>query len=267
MKLLATTSYSLLLLDAETGAVERLHHGAGLYYGIAASPTFYYVAARHRLVSSGAPPEEENGEILVFNRRFQLIARWQAPFPLRDVHEIRYRQGQLWVTCSFDNLVAIRRPDGSWQRWHPLGEPQGESRDRNHFNSLYFEGPRVWVLAHNRGPSELLAFDIASRARLDTVPLGRQAHNIWRQGGELRTCSSAEGRLVGHQGFAVETGGFPRGIARLEDGYAVGISEIAERRERDLSTGQVAFYDAAWRERGRVRLPGEGLVLDLHPVR
>jgi len=263
MKVLATTSRSFLRVDALTGAVEVLHRGAGLYYGIAAWCGQVFVAARRRMVSSDAPAETEAGAILVFDRQLRHVGTLEAPFALRDLHGIAFDDdGVLWATCSYDDLVA--RWDGrQWIRWHPLGEPVGEPRDVHHFNSLSFDNGLVWVLAHNRGPSELMGFDRRSLALRSRVELGDQAHDIWREGGRLHTCSSADGRVVGEGGFEVPTGQFPRGYLRAGGLRLVGLSELAERHERDFTTAAIRRYDEGWTMQGEIRLPGEGLLLAL----
>lgn len=266
MQLLVTTSHSLLLLDLNSGVTRPLHRGAGLYYGITATPRHYLVAARRRMVSSSEPAASEQGEILVFDRYLRHVDTWHAPFPLRDMHEIIWHRRHLWITCSFDNMLAVRKPDGSWQRWYPLGEPTAEPRDQNHFNSLRCSGNRLWLLAHNRGASEILHFSLDTRQLLARDALGEQAHNIWRHANQWCTCSSAEEALLGSKGFYVPTGGFPRGIARLPGGWAVGVSARAERSRRDLSDGHVLLFNRRWQERQQLPLVGEGLVLDLLPV-
>ena len=273
--LLVTTSYSLLRINCHDGRRQRLHHGQGLYYGLSRSAAGWLVAARGRTVSDPRPLDTERGEILRFDDQLRLCERWQAPFPLRDIHEIAWQDDGLWVTCSFDNMIALRDHQGHWCRWYPLGPPPADQPgDVNHFNSFYFEPERVWVLAHNRGSSELLAFDRAAARHgrttppLERIALGVQAHNIWRQGEVWYTCSSAESRLCGSDGWQVYTGGFPRGIAQVGDRWVVGVSALAERQDRDDSTGELVWFDAQWRECERWSLPGEGLVLDVvcpHP--
>ena len=61
MKVLATTSHSILAIDCETGDARIVHRGAGLYYGIARIGSDYLVAARRRLVSSPVPRDDERG--------------------------------------------------------------------------------------------------------------------------------------------------------------------------------------------------------------
>lgn len=266
MKVLATTSRSFLRVDVASGRTEVLHRGAGLYYGVAAWRDRVFVAARRRMVSSDVPAEAEAGAILEFDRVLRHVGTVEAPFALRDLHDIAFDDaGVLWAACSYDDMVA--RWDGrQWSLWHPLGEPPAEPRDVHHFNSLFFEGDLVWVLAHNRGPSELLGFDRHSLELRHRVGLGAQAHDIWREGGRLHTCSSADGRIVGEGGFEVPTGRFPRGYLRAGGFRLVGLSELAERRERDFTAGAIRRYDETWIMQGEIPLPGEGLLLALAPA-
>lgn len=263
MRLLVTTSHSLLLLDSETGRARRIDSGRGLYYGIARHAGRLYVAARRRLVSSNSAPAAERGEILVFDAALRPLPSLRAPFPLRDLHQIAWHGGKLWLTCSHDNMIAMY--DGRrWERWYPFGQRAGA--DSDHFNSLLFEAGRVWLLAHRRGPSALLAFSLRTRTLLEQVALGECGHNIWREDGQLLSCSSAQGRLLGASGFMLDSGGFPRGVAFDAGTRCVGVSELTERKARDFTSGAVRVYERDWRPRHRIELAGEGLVLDLARV-
>jgi hypothetical protein len=263
MNLLLTTSQSFLLLDTDSGRALRLDDGRGLYYGIARHGEHLYLAARNRLVSSTVPSADERGEILVFDRQLRQCGSLQAPFPMRDLHEIAWHDGKLYATCSHDNLIAVY--DGQrWEAWYPLGGPG--VGDQNHLNSFLFEDGLVWILAHNRGPSELYAFALADRRQVQCLQMGNCGHNLWREQGQLFTCSSAESRLLGDQGFALDTGGFPRGVAFDAGSRCLGISALIERKARDFSLGRVRVYDRHWHARHDIDLCEEGLVLDLMPL-
>jgi SAM-dependent methyltransferase len=262
MHLLVTTSKSFLLLDTESGVWFPLDRGHGLYYGICSNAEHLFVAARNRSVSSDMPPSEERGEILIFDRTLQMCGSLQAPFPLRDLHEIAWQDGRLWATCSQDNMIAIHE-GGKWEQWFPLGGTLDGPGDVNHFNSFMFERDRVWILAHNRGDSELLAFSTATRDLIERVALGHCAHNIWRENDQLFTCSSLEGKLMGNRGFLVETSGFPRGVAFCENRRYVGISAMAERKDRDFTTGKLVIFDRDWVRHKEIVLSDEGLILDI----
>jgi hypothetical protein len=185
-----------------------------------------------------------------------------------------YREGILWVTCSYDDCIGLYNLKTSqWNWWQPLPTAQAAGPDQYHFNTVVFESDLVWVLAHRRGPSWLLAFPVEAAAKGQTVEpvhkveLGQQAHNIWRQpDGELCTCSSIEGRLVGERGWQLETGGFPRGVAQIQEGWVVGISELKERKDRDFSDAQLKFFNQSWEQTAEVILPAVGMVLDIMPI-
>ncbi|HLX29227.1 MAG TPA: hypothetical protein VKV24_12160 [Casimicrobiaceae bacterium] len=268
MNVLATTSQSLLLVNCITGDARVLHRGAGLYYGIAQIGSMYAVAARRRLVSSDVPRDDERGCILIFDRAFGSPQIVEAPFALRDIHQIAWFDDRLWVTCSFDDRIAIRTRAG-WQQWvpQPLAPARVEhaerTNDRYHFNSFHVVDDDIALLAHNHGASDLHFFDRRTRAWRRSIPLGRHSHNVWLDGDAYVTCSSIEGRLVSTSGWTLETGGFPRGVCFDGEHRAVGISALSERGQRDFTSAAIALYDRSWRLRHYVHLEREGMVLDL----
>jgi hypothetical protein len=265
--LLATTARSLILLEGRSGRGWRIDTGREHYYGIARGFGGFCVGVRCRANASAVPKQDERGRILVFDDRLRLRAELAPSFPLRDIHQVLVHRGRLWVACSFDDMVAVY--DGrSWEEWFPLGAPAGEPRDVHHFNSLSGFGDRLCVVAHNWGAttgkaSELFFFRLPGRELVETVTLGSQAHNAWLQDGELMTCSSGEGLLLGVNGSRVETGGFPRGVCSAGGETYVGITEFLQRPERDDSRGWIAAFDARWARRRTIFLAGEGMVTDL----
>ncbi|MFI4940246.1 MAG: YncE family protein [Burkholderiales bacterium] len=268
MHLLVTTSHSFLLVDTDSNKSISLDRGHGLYYGIARAGKHLYVAVRNRLVSSEIPQAEERGEILIFDQALQLCGSLPTPrFPLRDLHEIAWHDGKLFATCSYDDMIAIW--DGAhWESWFPLGAiPEGVG-EAYHFNSFMFDQERgvIWIVAHNKGPSELLAFSVSTRELVERVALGHWAHNLWQEENQLFTCSSFDGQILGNQGFLLETGGFPRGIAFDKKCRCIGISELAERSARDFTMGKLMLYDRNWNFKKEIALPGEGLINDMQCV-
>ena len=262
MVLLITTSRSFLKLDLLNSCILNIHQGKGLYYGIAKSPENYFVAARNRMVSSNVCRTEERGEILIFDLQFNEIGSLSPPFPLRDMHEMAWYKGKLWVTCPYDNLIAIW--DGyTWERWFPLQEDLDGIVDIHHYNSFLFENNIVWLLAHNNGYSELFAFSFYDKKLIKSIKMGNHAHNIWREGKQLFTCSSADGKIVSETKNECETGGFPRGYIQFGNKRFVGINEPAERKARDGTTSHVLMYSTDWKLLRKFDLPGQGMILDI----
>jgi hypothetical protein len=271
-QILISTSQSVVRLDTANPWQATLSaSGAGLYYGLAPTPQgTVWMAARHSQVSDNIDSADETGRLYQLSKGG--LAETPPPeLPLRDLHGLAMHRDSVWLTCSHDDGVAIYKPaTRTWCWWYPLGPPDPQKPDQYHFNTLHFEGELVWVVAHCRGPSWLLAFPIAAALRGETPPpthriqLGQQAHNLWRHSdGTLCTCSSIEGRLVSQSGWELNTGDFPRGVARLPDGWVVGVSALKERRERDLSDAKLQFYGHDWQLQREVVLPRVGMVLDI----
>jgi len=259
---LVSTSKSLLLLNPITGQAKRVHTGAGLYYGIALSPEHIYVAARGRGTASTVPRDQENGCILVFDQQLRQVDELTAPFALRDLHQILWHAGKLWLTCSMDNLIALYE-GGQWSKWYP--SPEGVAgKDVNHFNSIYLKGHELHVLAHNlQRPSEIWRFECDSRCLIERRSIGSGAHNIWIDKGEYTVCSSHQGMLLKESGDAYFTGGFPRGLAITGELVLLGLTMFAPREMRDATSGRILVLDADWNYRHTLRLDGEGMVSDI----
>ena len=195
-----------------------------------------------------------------------MIDALAAPFPLRDMHEILFHAGRLWITCSYDNMLAVLDCDtGEWTRWYPLGETPEPPLYRNHLNSLAVVDGHLLVVAHNWGASELLRFGLPGLELRGRSSFGSQSHNIREVDGRLIACSSGEGALIDQHGWRLDVGGFPRGLWHSDDFRYVGISAIAERHERDFSEGRIDVFDAGWQLVKAFRFPREGLILDIQP--
>jgi len=267
MEFLVSTSQHILLVDTYEQAVYLIHSGKGLYYGLCLHDSRVVAACRNRL--PGADDGErmnERGSLLFFDEGLSIKTEVLAPFPLRDLHGIASLDYRVWVTCAFDNFVAIFDPaTEDWQKWYP--DPLARDRDVHHFNTIAEFGGQVGLLAHNWGESQIFFFNYPS-LDLDVVrPLGVQAHNIFWIDSCLATCSSAEGRLVAESGWEVRTGGFPRGFAAADGIQLVGISLNVPRESRNVADGLVRVFDINWQFQADYLLQGVGMILDILPVR
>jgi hypothetical protein len=268
--LLVTTSNSLLLIETRNGLGYRLDTGRHHYYGVTRKLGGYFVGVRYRPNTSVTSKAQESGKILHFDQSMRFVDEISPPFPMRDIHQILVHDNKLWVTCSYDNMIAVF--DGNdWDAWYPLGTPQQEPFDINHFNSVVGFGNELCVVAHNLSrstgkPSELLFFKLPEKVLIRRLSLGSSAHNVWLHNGSLMTCSSGEGRLLSVNGCTVETGGFPRGVAYLQREICIGISEFASRPDRDLGRGWIKIFDPYWNLCRTIEITEEGMVTDLLAV-
>lgn len=261
MNILATTNHAFLAIDIDTGNAKVIDRAHGLYYGIAYSNQAIYVAARNSQSTTKETKAQEDGSILVYDFDLQLKDEIRAPFPLRDLHQIVYYDQKLWMTCSYDDWIAIY--DGErWERWQPCTVAAG-TPDQKHFNSLYFDAEHVYVLAHNYGPSQIYRCRLSDRQIEQVIALGTVAHNIWQQDGAIYTCSSGSGTIESTNGFRLEVGSFPRGVVVTDDRIIIGISEAKQRDQRIYTTSSIRVFDRRWKQISEIQLPKEGLLLDL----
>ena len=190
-----------------------------------------------------------------------------APFPLRDVHGIACFDNRLWVTCSFDNMVAIYDfATKSWSQWYPAPNPEDRGRDVHHFNTIRFVNTKLCLVAHCFGASQLWFYDYPSLQLHNVLSLGEMAHDVIEFEGALATCSSAEGCIVNACGQKLYTGGFPRGVGLTAGGNLVGISLRSTRAERARKDAFLKWYAPDWQFRAVYELPGAGMVLDILPL-
>lgn len=261
---LVSTSKELLILDKSNMTIRVIHEGAGLYYGIAADSDHVYVAAR-RNRDNYKNKTLEKGVILVFNKKLTQIDTIEAPFPLRDLHGIAMVGRNLWITCTGDNFVGIfNRSQKAWQVWHPL--PNKTGSDINHFNTVAFNNGRGYLIAHNFGISDLFEFNPETKDISKTTPLGLHSHSLLLDD-KRYYCDSARGlvRSVDSR-FVLRLGGFTRGIAATGNELLVGISEIAERHDRNNSSSHIAVTNRTNFSSRYFRLPGRGMITEIFQV-
>jgi len=268
MAFLVSTSHHILLLDPSRETAYRVHSGKGLYYGLCMHRGRVIAGCRHRLPSRDEGERmEERGSLLLFDERLAVEEEVQPPFPLRDLHGMASFYDMVWVTCSFDDLVAIFDPaTRTWRKWYPSADPLAHGRDAHHYNTIEKIDDRIVLVAHNLGRSHVLVYRYPSLELERVRPLGLYAHNVFAVGSSLATCSSGDGLLMAESGWRLRTGGFPRGFAATDDVKLVGVSRNASRDERSDLDGVIRVFDDAWRFQTDYVLRGVGMILDILPV-
>ena len=264
---LVSTTHHLLAVDPVRESIWRVHSGKGLYFGIACDPAGrIYAACRNTTLGhlDETVRSAERGSVLVLDSQLQVCEELEPPFPLRDVHGIAWFDHKLWVTCSYDNMIAVYDFDGHcWSRWYPAPDPHERGRDVHHINTVRLFGDQVWLVAHQFGASQLLVYDYPSLDLDSAIPLARMAHDVFTFRGMVATCSSADGYLVNRKGDKLRTGNFPRGVAVTDEGHLLGLSLHAPASERNSQYAVLRWYTREWQFRADFVLPSVGMVLDV----
>ncbi|MEM6797276.1 MAG: hypothetical protein AAF725_25110 [Acidobacteriota bacterium] len=260
---LVATSRTLFRVDLETAEIDRVDEGHGLYFGITWDSGFFYVAARWY------PPLRptsavERPRLLIFDSDLRRSERRRFPVPCGGLHQILFHEGRLICSCSREDSYILGLGE-EWEVWHPSEDPDHHGRDVHHFNSVWIEGGRLFLLGHNNGPSDVWEFSLAERRLIRKYRAGLSAHNVFRHGERLAICSSGEGQIVtvGDGEALAKPGGFPRGIALGADLNVVGISSVANRSNRWWTPGKILLYDTAWKLEREIGLGLCGQVNDI----
>ena len=268
---LVTTSRSFLALNLETGGAKEIHTGSGLYFGISFADNAIFVAARNNYDPFEYLDNLEHfsGSVFVFDYNFNKLGEINMPTPttaatLRDLHQILFFDGKLWMACALDNMVNINDFEG-WDYWFPSEDKKERWKDIHHFNSLWldFDLESIYILAHNRGPSDIWKFSYPDLELEDKIELGVEAHNIWKLNNKFYTCNSKEGTVVSEDGFTVDVGDFTRGAAITNKYFIIGTSDIAKKDERHRSSGAIHIYNTEWEKIRQINIDDFGQVNDI----
>ena len=229
----------LILVDGNKTRV--LHTGYGIYYGISWDKDNIYVAHRTGLHDIGP-------DVSMMDRNYKVTR--SVPGDFSDVHQILYANDKLYATVTSYNSIGVF--DGNQT---VLANWTGVKEDKNHINSIWFDGKYFWVGYHNfvakHGTSEysrVVKVNQDLTTVLDAFDLGRDIHSVFVDGDLLYVGDSANGRLTvlnmktKKESF-VDIGMWTRGIAVTDEYILVGASIFAPRRSRLLGHGQVSLLD------------------------
>ncbi len=262
-QLLVATSRYLLKVNVESEEISVVDRGHGLYYGITWDASWIYVAARWYppLVPTA---HIERPRLLVFDRDLKFVERQRFPFKAGGLHQILFHQQRLYCSCSRQDAILVRDLEKKWSVWHPSTEPAHHGRDTHHFNSIWFDDDRMFLAGHNNGPSDLWEFTADDRQLIAKHRVGHYIHNIWKEGNQLTVCNSFAGTVESVDGRVLcSLKGFPRGVMIGHDINVIGVSDIANRRQRSKMTGRLHIYSKEWELQKVINLGQCGQVNEL----
>lgn len=262
MKLVVTTSKSVLLVDTCTTLINEVERGHGVYYGIAQKHGALYIGARNATMREAINSGRE--QIRVFNSA-GFLESIEAPL-VHDSHQITWIHDELWITSSGNDAIVSVGPNRNWNTMHPWGDCE---KDSKHINSLLQVGDTVLALCHNwHDPSEVWTLNLMGEPIHEPIKLGNKAHNLWVDDDTVFTLSSDDECAIGTDGTRVPIpDAFVRGYAETDIERCVGCSPISIREGREIGDPTIRIFDESWQLVGWIRLPGQGQILDLQELR
>ncbi len=262
LQALVATSKYLFLIDLNNGAREIINDKYGLFYGITWDQNFIYVAVRWYppLVPTS---HIERPRLLVFDYNFKLQDCQKSEVEAGGLHQITYYDNKLYCSCSRDDSFIVGE-NNEWRIWYPSKNIEDHNKDTHHFNSIWFDENKLFIVGHNNGPSDVWEFSYPDLNIMNKYRIGMHIHNVWKENGVLTVCNSGEGRIETVENQVIcNTGGFPRGVAIGEDLNLIGISKSANRTNRWLSKGRVNIYSKEWKMLDSLDLGKCGQVLEV----
>jgi hypothetical protein len=264
--ILITTTKSLISIDIETEKQKIIHREMGVYYGITSDENFVYVSARRAELFPNHNFETERGCILVFDKNMEYVKTLESPFPLIDMHGILYNDNILYITSSFNNLIAMYdTTTEQWNQWYPLGV---HDRDVYHFNSLYIENNDIYMIAHNFGESELYKFDKIDKSLKSKIKFGVNSHTIWKENESIFCCDSLNNSIISNNRFKleVEPKKYTRGYLKTKKNRLVGLSELSAKENRSFVSCYINVYDNDWNKEKTLVLENEGQIYEIFEI-
>ena len=262
MKCLVTTSNAILAIDVSSKEIHLVHQGMGLYYGITRQKDFIIVAARRRMINSETAIEHEKGCLIKLDPFNNKVGILETAIQMRDLHGIESIGNTIWCTCSYDNALALVS-EGSTRFVYPLGRPKQPPFDINHLNTILHHEGNLYLMAHNKGRSQIYRLQSGDLSILDVWDIGIHAHDIWFDNGSLRLCSSGESAVVGPDGFRQHVGGFPRGHISNGEHHVIGITQHNKKSERDRSSGLILMTNHKYETISVLNINAFGMILDI----
>lgn len=244
--LLVSTVTALLLV--RSGKVEEVETQRAAYYGITWNRDHIFVACAFR---------ETTSKILTLNKWFDVLHRVNVPE--RNIHQLLWHDDKLFAALTERNAIGVINPKtGSVRTVYRTG---GAVIDgvigEDHVNSIWADTAGEIVICEHRQstrfdrPSRIRFFDRGFSFR-DEILIGRNAHNVYCEGGSLFINDSSNWRLI-EVGLLdkevrreVAFDAFPRGLARFEHGWVVGLSEDAPREARNSGSSRLVLLNDTW---------------------
>ena len=207
----------------------------GFFYGITYDDSYFYIVKQLSFENN-----QEYCSILKLTKDFEYHSELEIRtgnrkvFPIKS-HQILLLGNTLWITNTRRNLIWLVDKNNG-KLLHSLnlhGETDSTQNDNyKHYNSLYFDGKFMFVLAHGyRNPSFFMKIDPNTMQMVSTVEnIGRSAHNIVAFKEEIAYLNSGHGTFIVNGSPQFRTNKFLRGLALSKNFIIIGGSEFSPLR-------------------------------------
>lgn len=190
------------------------------------------------------------------------------------IHQIDYYNGVLYATDTYNNRLIIFK-DKEKEYFYPNGKLKDGRRsiNYNHFNSIYFNKNKLYMIAHNetvksKKTSEIYVFSLSKNHELNFSQListdAKNAHNISILNERFIYCDTMDGIvMLGEDVFFENKSFLTRGLSITKECIAIGGSAFAKREDRLNKDSMVWILDYNGNQKATIELNGIGQVNEI----
>ena len=251
----------------------------GRVYGITQYSGRWYTTWNHK-VRLGKKPLSTMASIISFRFDDELVVDLRAEAaPLdQSVHQIDAWDNHLFVTDTANNRVLVYRIESDGlshlHAHYPNGYLRNGRRSDNyaHINSIFKIEDKILLMYHNDSEntgknSEIVEvspdFKPQNRIYLDA----RCAHNIFLDGENLVYCDSLNGEFRLGDRLIFKAPMFFRGLGVTQKYWILGASKLADRQNRDSTTGHIYTLDRSSNELlSLLQIPKSGSIYEIRLI-
>jgi len=293
MKIVIATSWTIQEVDFDNPSTTQVVHAdSGVYFGIDKHCGKYYFGMRNDTNGKGS------GTILVCDENLKVIEELVPSFNLPDIHQIRFFNDRLFITCTLGDRILIYDPDQkNWEWWNPISTEDipitpGHEDNLLHINTLTVYKDHLYVGCNGHQNGSLIHSFDSDLNFVKEWKIGKQIHNIFFVDDVLHVVSSEDecirrepdevvtviknvvdkGHIALNFLFAgtappdftqQEEGIYPRGFIETDDSYYIGISMRCVSSQRDTGNSYIAKYDKEWILQDVIELFNTGQLSDM----
>jgi hypothetical protein len=136
----------------------------------------------------------KNQGIEVYNSSYSLVESLVIPpeIQARNLHQMVEHNGKIYITNTpYDSIIIL---DLATKTFTEFKVTNSGSNTKN-VNSIYFKDDLMYIMCHNKGPSEIRVYNSSMQLQNTIANTGVMSHNIWEMNGDMWYCNSMEQKI------------------------------------------------------------------------
>jgi hypothetical protein len=155
----------------------------------------------------------------VCDSNYKVVESHDTSLLKQSPHQMVAHVDKLYIANTAGDSIVIF--DTKTKEWDEI-KITGSGADTKHVNSIHFENDVMFVMCHNRGPSEIIVLG-QDRKLIDKIPAGEMSHNIFKLNGGFWFLNSKNDSVdhINGKGLKIPGNGFLRGVALFDKFFVV----------------------------------------------